>query len=250
MEGESLDRRRETGLRTRARLTEAAIDLLAERGENGVTLREVTDSAGANIAAVSYHFGSLQGLRDAAIAHALERYLDAQESAVSSLGPGSTLEDVAAAFSRPMIGALADGGRELDVLRIDVSSLPGTGTGPPAKSTLVPAGNPFNNANPNDISRLVWAYGLRNPFRFHIDPVTGYLYIADVGQSAVEEVDFAPAPRRGGENYGWNTMEAAHCSIFTTAAESRAPPVTSDIRPTPTPVASVAWAHTGRTKHF
>lgn len=118
MEGESLDRRRETGLRTRARLTEAAIDLLAERGENGVTLREVTDSAGANIAAVSYHFGSLQGLRDAAIAHALERYLDAQESAVSSLGPGSTLEDVAAAFSRPMIGALADGGRELDVLRI------------------------------------------------------------------------------------------------------------------------------------
>jgi len=118
VKSESLDLRREAGLRTRARLTEAAIDLLAERGEDGVTLREVTDSAGANIAAVSYHFGSLQGLRDAAIAHALERYLDAQESAVSSLGPGSTLEDVAAAFSRPMIGALADGGRDLDVLRI------------------------------------------------------------------------------------------------------------------------------------
>jgi AcrR family transcriptional regulator len=99
-------------------LTDAAIDLLAERGEDGVTLREVTDSAGANIAAVSYHFGSLQGLCDAAIAHALERYLDAQEAAVSSLEPGSTLENVAEAFSRPMIRALADGGRDLDVLRI------------------------------------------------------------------------------------------------------------------------------------
>lgn len=118
MKGESLDQRREAGLRTRARLTDAAIDLLAKRGEDGVTLREVTDSAGANIAAVSYHFGSLQGLRDAAIAHALERYLDAQEAAVSSLEPGSTLEDVAAAFSAPMIGALAEGGRDLDVLRI------------------------------------------------------------------------------------------------------------------------------------
>ena len=118
MKDGSRDQRREAGLRTRARLTDAAIDLLAERGEGGVTLREVTDSAGANIAAVSYHFGSLQGLCDAAIAHALERYLDAQESAVSSLEPGSTLEDVAAAFSRPMIRALAEGGHDLDVLRI------------------------------------------------------------------------------------------------------------------------------------
>jgi AcrR family transcriptional regulator len=116
--GENPDQRREAGLRTRARLLDAALDLVAERGEDGVTLREVTDAAGANIAAVSYHFGSLQALRDAAIEHALERYLDAQESAVSALGPESTLEEVAAAFSRPMISALADGGRDLDVLRI------------------------------------------------------------------------------------------------------------------------------------
>jgi AcrR family transcriptional regulator len=116
--GENRDQRRETGLRTRARLLDAALDLLAERGEDGVTLREVTDAARANIAAVSYHFGSLAALRDAAIEHALERYLDAQESAVSALGPGSTLEEVAAAFSRSMIRALAEGGRDLDVLRI------------------------------------------------------------------------------------------------------------------------------------
>ena len=94
--GENRDQRREVGFRTRARLLDAALDLIAERGEDGVTLREVTNAAGANIAAVSYHFGSLQGLLDAAIEHALERYLDEQESAVSALGPESTLEEVAA----------------------------------------------------------------------------------------------------------------------------------------------------------
>jgi hypothetical protein len=57
-------------------------------------------------------------LYDAAIAHALERYSDAQEDAVSNLGPRSTLEDLAAAFARPMMRALAAGGRDLDVMRI------------------------------------------------------------------------------------------------------------------------------------
>ena len=57
---------------------DAALDLIAERGEEGVTLRELTDAADANVAAVSYHFGSLKSLCDAAIEHALERYLDAQ----------------------------------------------------------------------------------------------------------------------------------------------------------------------------
>jgi AcrR family transcriptional regulator len=112
------DQRRETGQRTRARLLDAALDLLAERGEDGVTLRELTDAAEANVAAVSYHFGSLKALCGAAIEHALERYLDAQQEAMSTLGPESTLEDLAAAFSRPMIRALATGGRDLAVMRI------------------------------------------------------------------------------------------------------------------------------------
>ena len=97
---------------------DAALDLLAEHGEEGVTLRDVTDAAEANVAAVSYHFGSLQSLCDAAIEHALERYLDAQQEAVSELGPESTLDDLAAAFARPMIGALTTGGRDFDVIRI------------------------------------------------------------------------------------------------------------------------------------
>jgi AcrR family transcriptional regulator len=118
MESAKADQRRETGLRTQARLRDAALDLLAERGEGGVTLREITDAADANVAAVSYHFGSLQALCDAAVEHALERYLDAQQEAVSELGPESTLEEAAAAFARPMMNAMAVGGRELAVMRI------------------------------------------------------------------------------------------------------------------------------------
>ena len=97
---------------------DAALDLLAERGEQGVTLRELTEAAGANVAAVSYHFGSLKSLRDAAITQALERYLDAQQEAVEALDPESTLEELAAAFARPMMSALAAGGRDLAVMRI------------------------------------------------------------------------------------------------------------------------------------
>jgi AcrR family transcriptional regulator len=115
---ERTDQRRQAGLRTRTRLLDAALDLLAERGEDSVSLRDVTEAAGANVAAVSYHFGSLKALRDAAIEQALEHYLDAQQEAVGVLGPGSTLEELATAFARPMIRALAAGGRDLDVMRI------------------------------------------------------------------------------------------------------------------------------------
>jgi AcrR family transcriptional regulator len=94
------------------------LDLIAERGEEGVTLRELTDAADANVAAVSYHFGSLKSLCDAAIDQALESYLDAQEAAVSALPPESTLEELAAAFARPMISALTKGGRDRAVIRI------------------------------------------------------------------------------------------------------------------------------------
>jgi AcrR family transcriptional regulator len=118
MESARVDQRRETGLRTRTRLMDAALDLLAERGEDGVSLRELTDAAQANIAAVSYHFGSLKSLCNAAIEYALERYLDAQQEAVSALGGDASLEALATAFARPMMHALAVGGRELDVMRI------------------------------------------------------------------------------------------------------------------------------------
>jgi AcrR family transcriptional regulator len=118
MEAARADQRRAAGERTRTRLLDAALDLIAEHGHEGVTLREVTDAAEANVAAVSYHFGSLQSLCDAAIEHALERYLDAQQAAVSELDSDSTLEDLAGAFVGPMINALTKGGRDFDVIRI------------------------------------------------------------------------------------------------------------------------------------
>jgi AcrR family transcriptional regulator len=118
MESAKVDQRREAGQRTRTRLVDAALDLLAERGEDGVTLRELTDAADANVAAVSYHFGSLRALCEASVEYALERYLDAQEEAVSALGSESTLEELATAFARPMMRALSTGGRDLDVMRI------------------------------------------------------------------------------------------------------------------------------------
>ncbi len=117
MPAEKADLRREAGQRTRDRLLAAALELLAQRGQEGVTLREITENAEANVAAVSYHFGSLKALRDAAIEHALERYLDAQIQGMSALDTASTLEELATAFARPMVKALAAGGQDLAVMR-------------------------------------------------------------------------------------------------------------------------------------
>jgi AcrR family transcriptional regulator len=127
MRAEKVDQRREVGQRTRDRLLVAALELLAQRGQDGVTLREITDAAEANVAAVSYHFGSLKALCDSAVEHALERYLDAQHQAMSALGPGSTLDELAAAFARPMVGALAVGGHDLAIMR----TVARIGTDPP-----------------------------------------------------------------------------------------------------------------------
>jgi glucose/arabinose dehydrogenase/plastocyanin len=59
--------------------------------------------------------------------------------------------------------------------------------------------------------REIWAYGLRNPWQFSFDPETGDLYIADVGQNAVEEINFQEAGSPGGQNYGWDWLEGSHC---------------------------------------
>lgn len=69
----------------------------------------------------------------------------------------------------------------------------------------VPSDNPFVD-NP-DICNEIWASGLRNPWRFSFDRLTGDLYIADVGMHMREEVNFAPAGDTGGQNYGWRCYE-------------------------------------------
>ena len=72
----------------------------------------------------------------------------------------------------------------------------------------IPPDNPFVNSP--GFRPEIWAWGLRNPWRYTFDRVTGELYIADVGQNVYEEVDVQPAGQ-GGQNYGWNIMEGFHC---------------------------------------
>lgn len=69
----------------------------------------------------------------------------------------------------------------------------------------IPTTNPFYNSSTT--LGEIWSLGLRNPWRFSFDRLTGDLWIADVGQDAVEEIDFQPAGDRGGENYGWRCYE-------------------------------------------
>jgi glucose/arabinose dehydrogenase len=77
----------------------------------------------------------------------------------------------------------------------------------------IPSGNPFTGAaDPaNAIPDEIWATGLRNPWRFSFDRATGDLFIGDVGQNAVEEVDLQRAGSAGGQNYGWKVMEGPSC---------------------------------------
>lgn len=79
------------------------------------------------------------------------------------------------------------------ILRVDVDA---------AEPYSIPSGNTFNNE--------VFAWGLRNPWRFSFDRSTGDLYIADVGQDAREEINFSPVNQNGG-NYGWKIMEGSEC---------------------------------------
>lgn len=71
----------------------------------------------------------------------------------------------------------------------------------------IPSDNPF--ARGAGLPEI-WAYGLRNPWRFSWDRKTGDMWIADVGQNQWEEIDFSPAGRGAGANYGWNRLEGSH----------------------------------------
>ncbi|MBS3956014.1 MAG: PQQ-dependent sugar dehydrogenase [Clostridiales bacterium] len=86
------------------------------------------------------------------------------------------------------------------MLRIDVGA-----TGAWSTQAGVPADNPFVDVAGAD--PLIWSYGLRNPWRFSFDRETGDLWIGDVGQNALEEVNFQPAASQGGENWGWSLFE-------------------------------------------
>ena len=106
---------------------------------------------------------------------------------------------------------------------------------PQASSYSIPAGNPFSSGqsecssgpHPGTECPEIWAYGLRNPWRFSFDSATGDVVIADVGQSAEEEIDFAHPGQNVGANYGWPCYEGL---IRDSAAPS------SECSPLPSPV--------------
>ncbi|MEO8069236.1 MAG: PQQ-dependent sugar dehydrogenase [Flavobacteriales bacterium] len=85
------------------------------------------------------------------------------------------------------------------IIRLDVSN--------PDTTFMVPPDNPYANATGADTLPEIWAIGLRNPFRFGFDALTGDLWIGDVGQNAYEEVDFWPAGDNSGPNFGWRCYE-------------------------------------------
>jgi AcrR family transcriptional regulator len=104
----STDGRRDAGARTKQRLMDATLDLLAERGEDGVTLRDITGAAETNIASVSYHFGSLGALCCATTKHAITQLLDEQLSRLEALDENATVDDIARAAAQPIIAVLTD----------------------------------------------------------------------------------------------------------------------------------------------
>ena len=115
------------------------------------------------------------------------------------------------------------------MLRIDVSVADGD-----SKGYRIPPDNPFLDSNPVAALPEIWAFGLRNPWRFSFDSPglggTGGILIADVGQGAREEVNFEPAGQ-GGRNYGWALREG---KIAFNESRQRRPTRRSPIRFTTT----------------
>ena len=123
-------------------------------------------------------------------------------------GPGHSAQGNAQEITDNLLGT---------ILRIDVGAddFPADAN----RNYAIPPTNPFVGVTGDD---EIWAYGLRNPWRNAFDRLTGDLYIADVGQGEVEEIDVQPAASPGGENYGWRVMEGNNC--FDDSQTDGAPP--------------------------
>ena len=174
--------------------------------DNGLLFIAHTDKAGQNIVIARYHVNAMDSNRvDLAsrkeiltiphsqydhnagnLAFGKDGYLYVGVGDGGSQGdnPGAPAQDLTM-----LLGKL---------LRIDIN----------ADTYTMPKDNPF--ANTADARAEIWAYGLRNPWRFSFDRQTGDLYIGDVGQSDYEEIDFQPTGDPGGENYGWKNFEGMH----------------------------------------
>ena len=122
------------------------------------------------------------------------------------------------------------------MLRIDVHNTPDD------KAYSIPKTNPWAGAYQDRMMTLfgiteegfskihmgarpeIWSYGLRNPYSFHFNKKSGDLFIADVGQNHLEEIDWQPAASKGGENYGWKHNMGTKCHPMT-GADDKCPQV-------------------------
>jgi glucose/arabinose dehydrogenase len=94
-----------------------------------------------------------------------------------------------------------------NMLRIDPTPSDDAPYTVPPDNPFVPDPDDEDKVVPEDAREEIWAYGLRNPWKFSFDRDTGDLWIADVGQNRWEEINLQRADSPGGENYGWNHME-------------------------------------------
>jgi len=157
----------------------------------------------------------------------LERHQVSDDPNVADAGSGDVILEAQQPFSNHNGGrlrfgpdgmlylGLGDGGGSFDpngngqfggtllgkLIRIDVD--------PNHGAYAIPPDNPFTQTG--GILDEIWALGLRNPWRINFDVATGDLFIADVGESQIEEVNVQPAGSGGGENYGWSIMEGGQC---------------------------------------
>jgi glucose/arabinose dehydrogenase len=127
----------------------------------------------------------------------------------ASLGDGGSANDPLAAGQNPqtLLGT---------IIRIDVNAPDDTGY-------AIPPDNPFVGSDSG--ADEVWAYGLRNVWRFSFDMATGDMYLGDVGQNQYEEINFEAAVSSGGRNYGWNAFEASNVFNPRVNASNAVPPV-------------------------
>ncbi|GJM44311.1 MAG: hypothetical protein DHS20C21_11530 [Gemmatimonadota bacterium] len=119
------------------------------------------------------------------------------------------------------------------ILRLDVADLPGPGVGPPAIADLAPADNPFPTTA--GYGPLVYAWGLRNPFRFTVDGTSGDVFIGSVGSHLFEEINRIPAAGSAAPNFGWPQWEGDQ-QIFCCGTCGETNPFTDPIHQIPHPL--------------
>lgn len=180
----------------------------ADFGTSGRFYVSYTDTTGANVVARYNVMAVDPDQADPATAEILLTVAQKDEfhnGGMIAFGPDGNLWISRGDGNGAIGGDPAGNGQSLDdllgsLLRIDVSG---------ATGYAIPADNPYVNdpAVPDE----VYSYGLRNPWRFSFDRANGNLYIADVGQGQVEEVDITTVAGASAANFGWNIMEGDQC---------------------------------------